>query len=266
MSDILSLIDLSVQYRDAEKPAVSNVNLCIPEHAIVAVVGESGSGKSTIIRAIIGLLSGGGRVTDGQIQFKGRDIAHLEEGEYRKLRGKHISMIFQDAYSTLDPKKKVGYQYVEALQAHLNISRAEARSRAEEMLIRIALPDPKRILASYPFELSGGMIQRVAIAMSMSMETDILLADEPTSALDVTVQAQVVRAMLDLRDRRGTTIVLVTHNLGIASYMADYLAVMYKGKLVDFGPTGEIIEHPRDEYTRRLIDSVPDMEVAAFGV
>ena len=264
MPDILNLRNLSVMYRDAAEPAVRDVTMGVPEKSIVAIVGESGSGKSTIIRSIIGLISGGGQVVEGEILFRGQNLAVLSDAEYRRIRGKRISMIFQDAYSTLDPKKKVGYQYAEALQAHFDISNTEARQRAERMLTRIALPDPKRIMDSYPFELSGGMIQRVAIAMSMSMQSELLLADEPTSALDVTVQAQVVRAMRELRDEHGTTIILVTHNLGVASYMADYLAVMYKGRIVDYGPTDEVIDNPKDDYTRRLIASVPDMEVVDY--
>lgn len=264
MPDILNLRDLSVTYPQAPGPAVEHVTLDISQGSITAIVGESGSGKSTILRSVIGLLSGGGRVTGGEMRFDGRDLTSLSEGQYRALRGRQISMIFQDAYSTMDPKKKVGYQYVESLRAHFDLTKSEAREQAREMLERIALPDPDRILSSYPFELSGGMIQRVAIAMSMSMRSKLLLADEPTSALDVTVQAQVVRAMMDLRDEHGTTILMVTHNLGVAAYMADALAVMYNGHLVDYGRTLEIIDHPRDEYTRRLIASVPDMEVAAF--
>ena len=264
MNDILELRNVSVLYGGMEKTAVTDVSLCIPERSIVAIVGESGSGKSTLIRAILGLLSGKGQVTQGEIFFKGVDLAKLNENEYRKLRGKSISMIFQNAVSALDSRKKIGFQFVETIRASAEISKVQAREHAVNALLEVGLSDPERILKSYPFELSGGMAQRVAIAMAVAVHLELLLADEPTSALDVTMQAQVVKSLMDLRERMGTTIIIVTHNLGVASYMADYLAVMHHGRLVDFGPADQIIMHPRDEYTRSLIDSVPNMEVADF--
>lgn len=264
MSDIIELQNVSIRYRDAEKDAVSNVTLSVPEYSITAIVGESGSGKSTLIRSVIGLPSGGARVVEGSIRYRGTDLTALKEADLRKLRGKSISMIFQNAYAALDPRKKIGFQFLESMRVHSDVSNAEALGIAESALREVGLADPKRILNSYPFELSGGMTQRVAIAMAMAVKSDILLADEPTSALDVTMQAQVVQSLMDLRSRMGTTIVVVTHNLGVASYMADYLAVMYKGRLVDFGPTRSVIHEPKDEYTRKLIASVPDMEVADF--
>lgn len=264
MTDILELRNVSVIYSEAKEPAVTDVSLQIPENSIVAIVGESGSGKSTLIRSIIGLLSGKGQVMGGQILFKGTDLTKLSQRDYRRLRGKQISMIFQNAVSAFDPKKKIGFQFLENIRACEKISKMQAKETAMDMLKRVGLLDPERIMDSYPFELSGGMAQRVAIAMSMSVHSELLLADEPTSALDVTMQAQVVQALMDLRETMGMTIIIVTHNLGVASYMADYLAVMYHGKLVDFGPTDRIIKNPVDEYTKRLIQAVPDMEVIDF--
>lgn len=264
MSDILEFRNVSVLYGDAKKPAVTNVSMNIPENSIVAIVGESGSGKSTLIRAAIGLLSGKGEVTEGEIRFKGMDLTKISENEYRKLRGKKISMIFQNANTALDPKKKVGFQFQESIMASEKVSKEQATEIAKEALTKVGLSDPDRILNSYPFELSGGMAQRVSIAISMSVHSEILLADEPTSALDVTMQAQVVQSLMNLRDSMKTTIIIVTHNLGVAAYMADYIAVMYQGNLVDFGPVDSVMENPKDAYTRRLIDSVPGMEVADF--
>lgn len=264
MADILNIRNLSVHYRDALHPAITGVSMDIPEKSIVAIVGESGSGKSTVIRAIVNLLSGGGRIVDGEILYRGKNLVGMPEKEYRRLRGKHISMIFQNAYAALDPKKKVGYQYIEALRAHMDIGKARAWEMSLNMLSRMALPDPERIMEAYPFELSGGMAQRVAIAMSLSMHSDLLLADEPTSALDVTVQAQVVKVMMHLRDDHGKAVLIVTHNLGVAAHMADWIAVMHEGKLVEWGATDQILNHPKQEYTRGLIAAVPDMEVADF--
>lgn len=264
MSDILTIQNLSVQYADSDRPAVNDVSLRVPEGSIVAIVGESGSGKSTLLRAIIGQLSGGGQIAGGSIRFRDRELVGLSAREYRYLRGGHISMIFQNAYAALDPKKKIGYQYVEALRAHMDVGKAQARKMGLNMLARMALPDPERIWESYPFELSGGMVQRVAIAMSLSNHSDLMLADEPTSALDVTVQAQVVKVIMHLRDEHGKTVVVVTHNLGVASYMADFIAVMREGRLVEWGRTERILNDPSDAYTRRLIAAAPDMEVADF--
>ena len=244
------------------KTAVHGVSMDIPKGSIVAIVGESGSGKSTVIRAIMRLLSSDGRITSGEILFCGEDLLKLTERQMRPLRGGRISMIFQDAASSLDAKKKIGYQYAEVLRAHRPVSYEEACRDAASMLTQIAMPDPERILDSYPFELSGGMIQRVAIAMALSMQSEILLADEPTSALDVTIQAQVVDLMIEMREKYGSTVVIVTHNIGVASYMADYIAVMHHGELVEMGTRDQIIEDPQEAYTKMLIASVPDMEVA----
>ena len=260
MDSVLQMKNLWIVYNES-KIAVRDFSMEVPRGSIVAIVGESGSGKSTVIRSIMGLLHGNGRVARGEILFGGKDLTRISEREMRSLRGNKISMIFQDAAASLDAKKKIGYQFAEVLCAHRSISTAQARRKAAEMLQQIAMPDPDRILDSYPFELSGGMVQRVAIAMAVSLESELLLADEPTSALDVTIQAQVVRLLIDMRDRFGSTVIIVTHNIGVASYMADYIAVMHEGRLVEMGTRDEIIEAPKEAYTKMLISSVPDMEI-----
>ncbi len=257
--NVLELQDISITYQGA-KEAVKHVSFPVGEKQIVAVVGESGSGKSTMIHGIIGLLSAGGKITGGNILFCGRDFQTFSKEEMRNLRGKEIAMIFQDAGSYLNPRRRIGFQYIETMRTHLQITKQEAAERAKAMLTRLKLADPERVMKSYAFQLSGGMRQRVAIAMAMTMRPKLLLADEPTSALDVTVQAQVVQEMLDLRDTMGTAIVIVTHNMGVASRMADAIAVMQHGNLVEFGSREAVIEHPRNEYTKHLLSVVPELE------
>ncbi|QOX64449.1 ABC transporter ATP-binding protein [Anoxybacterium hadale] len=256
--NVLEVKDLCVSYY--EKNAVNNVSFTVPENKIVAIVGESGSGKSTIIKAVIKLLSSGGEITGGDILFNGKDITKLTGEQMRKLRGKEIAMIFQDAGAYLNPRLKIGSQYLETILVHQPISKAEAKELAEKMLLKLKLADPERIMKSYPFQLSGGMKQRVAIAMAMSMEPKLLLADEPTSALDVTVQAQVVHEMMTLRDELGTSIIIVTHNMGVASRMADYIAVMCEGELMEFGTRDQVIETPKSDYTKTLLSVVPELK------
>lgn len=257
--NIVELKNLSITYQGS-KVAVNNVSFDVPEGSIVSIVGESGSGKSTIIRAIIGLLSGDGCISDGSLIFNGRDIREYSKEEMRKMRGEEMAMIFQDAGSYLNPKKKIGPQYIETMQAHMDISNEEAFETAKKELLKLKLPDPDRIMRSYGFQLSGGMRQRVAIAMAMTMNPKLLLADEPTSALDVTIQAQVVQEMLDLRDARGTAIIIVTHNMGVASRMSDYIAVMKNGELMEFGKRDEVIDRPKNDYTKKLLSVVPELE------
>lgn len=181
-----------------------------------------------------------------------------------RIRGNQISMIFQDGGSYMDNKRKIGYQFIETIQSHMKVSKQEAKNTAMDMLEKMCLTDTKHIMNSYPFMLSGGMCQRVAIAMGMTMEPKLLLADEPTSALDVTIQAQVVRQMSQLRNQYGTTIVLVTHNMGVAAYLADYIAVMKSGQLVEWGTRDQVIENPKDVYTNKLLLAVPELKVSCI--
>jgi len=263
VENILQIKSLSIVYKESQI-AVNQLSMDVPRGSVVAIVGESGSGKSTVLRSLIGLLSSEGRIAGGQILFQGEDLVKVSQKRLYQIRGRGMSMIFQDAAASFDPRKKIGYQYVEVLRSHFRLSVEEAGRQAREMLERMQLPDPERVMDSYPFELSGGMIQRVAIAMSVSMRSELLLADEPTSALDVTIQAQVVNLLLELRRNFGTTIIIVTHNLGLAANIADFIAVMRSGVLVEKGSRDSIIHSPTEEYTRLLVASVPDMEVASF--
>ena len=211
---MLKLDNVTISYN---VPTVQNFNLDMKEGQIVSLVGESGSGKTTVIRAVLGLLAGGGKVTEGSITFEGEDLLSYTPEQWRKLRGSDISMIFQDSGAMMNPTRKVGKVFTEYILTHENISKKEAWSKGIAMLERMRLPSPDNIMESYPFQLSGGMRQRVGIAMGMTYQPKLLLADEPTSALDVTTQAQIVRQMMKLRDDYHTGIIVVTHNLGVAA-------------------------------------------------
>jgi peptide/nickel transport system ATP-binding protein len=223
-------------------------------------VGESGSGKTTAIRAALGLLPAGGRIVRNDILFEGRSLRNLSPSHWRRLRGREMSMIFQDAGAMLNPVRTIGSQFVEYVRAHASLSRREAWAQGGDMLERLHLPQGRTVMNSYPFQLSGGMRQRVGIAMAMFFRPKILLADEPTSALDVTIQAQIVREMKALRDDFGASILLVTHNLPLAAYLSDRLLVMRRGRVVDSGDRRKILEQPGSDYTRALLDSVPVMK------
>ena len=230
---MLKLDNVTISYKNV--PTVQNFNLDMKEGQIVSLVGESGSGKTTVIRAVLGLLAGGGKVTEGSITFEGEDLLSYTPEQWRKLRGSDISMIFQDSGAMMNPTRKVGKVFTEYILTHENISKKEAWSKGIAMLERMRLPSPDNIMESYPFQLSGGMRQRVGIAMGMTYQPKLLLADEPTSALDVTTQAQIVRQMMKLRDDYHTGIIVVTHNLGVAAYMSDYIVVMKNGRMEDQG-------------------------------
>ena len=256
--NVLEIENCTVCYRNGV-PAVSDVSFSVGEREIVSIVGESGSGKTTLIRAILGLLPPGGRISAGRILFDGTDLVTADEAALRDIRGRQIAMIFQDVGVSLDPIQRVGTQYREAIAVHEKMTRQGYTDRARDMLTRMHLPDAYRVLDSYPFELSGGMKQRVGIAMGMTAAPRLLLADEPTSALDVTIQAQVVRQMKDLRDRYGTSMILVTHNMGVASYLSDRIGVMKNSRLVEFGSRDDVILRPKDPYTIGLLKAVPKL-------
>lgn len=260
---MLEIKDLTVQY-GKQAPTIEHFNLSMKKGEIISVVGESGSGKTTVIRAVLGALAGAGKVTAGDIIFHGESLLNKSKDEWRKLRGTKMSMIFQDCGGTLNPIRKIGSQYVEYICVHTKKSKSEAWALAVSMLEKMRLPDAENIMKSYPHQLSGGMRQRVGIAMAMTFNPELLLADEPTSALDVTTQAQIVRQMMELRDAFGTSIIIVTHNLGVAAYMADQLIVMKNGKVVDQGTRDEVMLHPTNEYTKKLLEAVPEMEGERF--
>lgn len=257
MAPLLEIKDITISYKD--KPTVTNFSMNLEQGQICSLVGESGSGKTTVIRAVLGLLAGGGKVTQGDILFEGKSLLTNTKEQWRKLRGSEISMIFQDSGAMMNPTKKVGAAFVEYIRTHENISKKAAWDKGVEMLERMRLPSGDNIMRSYPFQLSGGMRQRVGIAMGMTYSPKLLLADEPTSALDVTTQAQIVRQMMELRDEFGTSIIIVTHNLGVAAYMADYLVVMKYGKIEDEGDREHMLYQTDNAYTKTLLEAVPSL-------
>ena len=256
---MLEIKDLAVQYGN-QAPTIEHFNLSMKKGEIISVVGESGSGKTTVIRAVLGALSGAGRVTSGDILYHGESLLKNSKSDWRKIRGSKMSMIFQDCGGNLNPIRKIGSQYVEYIRTHQSMTKKEAWDKAVSMLTKMRLPDAENIMNSYPYQLSGGMRQRVGIAMAMTFNPELLLADEPTSALDVTTQAQIVRQMMELRDDFGTGIIIVTHNIGVAAYMADQLIVMHHGKVVDHGTREEVLNNPTSDYTKKLLEAVPEME------
>lgn len=255
---MLKIDNVTISYQKA--PAVADFSLDMKPGQIVSLVGESGSGKTTVIRAVLGLLAGGGEVTKGDILFDGESLLSRTPEQWRALRGSDISMIFQDSGAMMNPTRRIGAVFTEYLKTHEKISKKDAWVKGEEMLGKMRLPSPDNIMRSYPFQLSGGMRQRVGIAMGMTYQPRLLLADEPTSALDVTTQAQIVRQMMELRDTYGTGIIVVTHNLGVAAYMSDYIVVMKDGCIEDQGDREHILHHSSNAYTRSLLSAVPSME------
>lgn len=255
------LLDIQhVEISYAGTPVVHDVTLQMQPGEILGIVGESGSGKSTVIKAAMGLLGKNGAVTRGDIYYRGKNVLEAKGEELRKMRGPGMGMIFQNTGASLCPIRRIEEQLYESVLQHEKISRFEVRRRALELFEKMKLRDGERILKSYPFELSGGMNQRVGIMMAMILNPDLLFADEPTSALDVTVQAQVVREMVKLRELFGTGIAIVTHNIGVVEYMADQIAVLYQGKLVEYGTKEEVLYHPQEPYTRQLIGAVLRMD------
>lgn len=254
---MLEVNDITISY--GNKVIVPHYSMTLEQGEICSIVGESGSGKTTVIRAILGLLAGGGRVTDGDILFEGESLLKKTKEEWRKIRGTEISMIFQDSGSMMNPTRKIGSAFTEYIRTHENISKKDAWDKAVEMLERMRLPDGNHIMKSYPFQLSGGMRQRVGIAMGMTYQPRLLLADEPTSALDVTTQAQIIRQFMELREEYGTSIICVTHNLGVAAYMADKLIVMKNGVIEDQGDRMHMLHYSDNEYTKKLLAAVPSI-------
>ena len=261
---LLDVKNLTVSY--GSKPTVKGADISLDSGEILSIVGESGSGKTTVIRAVMGCLPGNGRVTGGSVIFDGRDLLANTADEWRALRGRGMSMIFQDSGNMINPIRRVGEQFVDYIRAHEpKSSPEEAIKRAEAMLGSVNLPNPDNIMKLYPFELSGGMRQRVGIAMAMTFGPKLLLADEPTSALDVTTQAQIVRQIVDVRNKYKAAVVIVTHNLGVASYMSNKIMVMKNGEVVESGPREQIIYSPRREYTKQLLSAVPVIGGRQYG-
>ena len=238
-------------------PVVRDVNFSLRQGEILGIVGESGSGKSTLLKAAMGLLGKEGLITRGAIRFRGRNLSALTERELRRLRGPQLGMVFQDAGASLCPVRTIGSQIHESMAAHGRLSRAEARERALKIFKKLNLEDGERVWDSYPFALSGGMSQRVGVAMAMLMEPSVLLADEPTSALDMVAQKQVISEMLRLRELFGTAVVLVTHDIGVISAVADSVLVLKSGATVEYGSAKQVLYAPRSAYTETLLAAVP---------
>lgn len=252
---LLDVKNLDISY--GSKLTVSGVNIQLDKGEILSIVGESGSGKTTVIRAVMGCLPGRGHVSGGSITFGGRDMLKNTREDWRKISGSEMSMIFQDSGNMINPIRRIGEQFTDYILAHaLQKSKAEAAEMAKDMLNKVRLPNPQNIMNSYPFELSGGMRQRVGIAMAMIFSPKLLLADEPTSALDVTTQAQIIRQIFDVRNEYNAAVILVTHNIGVASYVSNKLMVMKNGHVVERGGR-EIIENPQHAYTKELLAAVP---------
>ena len=239
-------------------PAVDGLDLDIPKGKIIGLVGESGCGKSMTAKSIMGLLKYPGRVAGGSIQFEDQDLTRLSDKELRKICGNDISMIFQEPMTSLNPVLKVGRQVRETLLVHNPaMSKAEAKQRVVEMFQRVGIPEAEKRYDCYPHELSGGLRQRVMIAMAMVCKPKLLIADEPTTALDVTIEAQILRLMKELRDETGMSVLIITHNMGVVAEICDYVYVMYAGKIMEQAETFELFDHTMHPYTKGLLDSIP---------
>lgn len=255
---LLEVKDLQISY--GNKVTVDHASFTLDKGEILSIVGESGSGKTTIIRAVMGCLPQGGAVTGGSITFGGRNLLQNTAEDWRRMCGEEMSMIFQDSGNMINPIRKIGSQFIDYILAHSpQTSKEDTYKLAVKMLNDVRLPNPDNIMNSYPFELSGGMRQRVGIAMAMAFRPKILLADEPTSALDVTTQAQIIRQIVDVRNEFNAAVIIVTHNLGVASYMSDKIVVMKNGHIVESGSREKIISDPQHGYTKELLASVPVM-------
>jgi len=240
-----------------EVRAVNDVSLAVGDGEVLGIVGESGSGKSVTAYSVIGLVQSPGRIIGGSVSFQGREIHELPEREMRKLRGNEISMIFQDPMTSLNPVYSIGNQIREVIMLHTNKTRKQANERAEELLREVGINEPRKRLKQYPHELSGGMRQRVMIAIALACQPKLLIADEPTTALDVTIQAQILELMSELQKSREMAIILITHDLGVVASMCKKIAVMYAGQIVEYGSAHDIFYEPMHEYTKGLLNSIP---------
>ena len=248
------------QTRGGVVPAVDDVSIEIPKGKIIGLVGESGCGKSMTAMSVMQLVKKPGKVVDGKVMLLGRDLLEATPKEMQKIRGQEISMIFQEPMTSLNPVYTVGHQVREAILLHQDVSRAEAKEQVLEIFRQVGIPEPEKRYNAYPHQLSGGLRQRVMIGMAMVCKPELLIADEPTTALDVTIEAQILRLMKQLRDTQGTSILLITHNMGVVAQMCDYVYVMYAGKVMEQGETFELFEHTQHPYTAGLLRSIPRLD------
>ena len=258
----LTITGLRTEFLTPEGPlaAVDGVDLAIPRGSIVGLVGESGCGKSVTALSVLGLVPPAGRVAAGEIRFGETDLRTLGEGALRKLRGNRIAMIFQDPMTSLNPVYPVGRQVAEVLRLHRRLDRWAAKARTVELFQQVGIPDPVARYDAYPRQLSGGLRQRVMIAMAMACEPELLIADEPTTALDVTIQAQIMELIRDMNKQMGTAVLLISHDLGVIRRMCSRVYIMYAGRVVESGTTQEVLAHPLHPYTKGLIASIPSLE------
>ncbi|MFF7334550.1 ABC transporter ATP-binding protein [Streptomyces sp. NPDC090306] len=260
---LLEVRDLQVEFhtREGVAKAVNGVNYAVDAGETLAVLGESGSGKSVTAQAVMGILDiPPGRIAGGEILFNGRDLLKLKEEERRKIRGAEMAMIFQDALSSLNPVLSVGDQLGEMFTVHRGMSRKEGRAKAVELMDRVRIPAAQERVRQYPHQFSGGMRQRIMIAMAMALEPALIIADEPTTALDVTVQAQVMDLLAELQREYNMGLILITHDLGVVADVADRIAVMYAGRIVESAPVHDIYKAPAHPYTKGLLDSIPRLD------
>ncbi|MGG5255295.1 ABC transporter ATP-binding protein [Neobacillus sp. SM06] len=259
---ILQFKELKVSFQSGKKyaPAVDGISFELNEGEILGIVGESGSGKSVTSLTAMGLIpTPPGKIEKGEILFEGKDLTKLSEKEFRKIRGNQISMIFQEPMTSLNPLFTIGNQLMEAIILHTKLSKADAKARSIELLKLVGIPRAEGILQEYPHQLSGGMRQRVMIAMAMACNPKVLIADEPTTALDVTIQAQILTLMKDLNQKTNTSIILITHDLGVVAEICDRVIVMYSGQVVEQGDVRTILKDPQHPYTKGLLKSVPNL-------
>lgn len=259
---VLTIDNLTTTFESHKQKiqAVRGVSLHVDEGDILAIVGESGSGKSVTMKSVMGLLGENADVQADHLELLQKDLLSMSEKEKRKMRGKDMAMIFQDPMTALNPLKKIGYHMIEVLRRHQNLSKAEARKVAIDMLGKVGIPSAESRMDQYPHEFSGGMRQRVMIAIALACEPKLLIADEPTTALDVTIQAQILELMMELKDKLGMAIIMITHDLGIVASMCDRIAVMYAGRIVETGTCDEIFYNPKHEYTKGLLESIPRLD------
>jgi len=242
-----------------EVKALNDVSIRLDEGDVLGIVGESGSGKSVTAYSVMGLTAYPGRIVGGTIDFNGHRINDLSEADMRKIRGNEVSIIFQDPMTSLNPVYTIGNQIIEVITLHTSMNRKQAKKRAVELLKLVGINEPEKRLKQYPHELSGGMRQRVMIAIALACEPKLLIADEPTTALDVTIQAQILDLMVELKNKIGMSIIMITHDLGIVASMCKKIAVMYGGKVVEYGTTDDIFYNPKHEYTKGLLRSIPKL-------